>query len=327
MGIDESKHVDAFPKHSLVLTAIFFVFDTLSIREAIFELSLKDDCILFSETDLSLPLLHTLYVLPLVFQLFGEEVSPFSVLLPPKKSASVCSRGLPKHALIGKQSIAVEFSIVAVLVLLARLTPPFQLPAAPHPVFEGAFEAVAVGTLPACAVEKILPEAALKGQVLVDVSSPLAFRLVVDHSALEVGPIGEDVQSWAFGSPLEEAASEEGAVVLVHFANSMRHFPLEFSLVDVIAELSHPQHSLKLGKLHQKLALFAQHSQHLRVELGDRDGCFVSWLSGLSALGRWMRVGCYRVLVDHDSGLVFAAEVLCLRAEVVSHFYFEIDRN
>jgi hypothetical protein len=104
----------------------------------------------------------------------------------------------------------------------------------------------------------------------------------------------------------------------------MRHFPLEFSLVDVIAELPRLQHSLKLGKLHQKLALFGQHCQDLGVELGDRDGCFVSWLSGQSALRCWLRVGCYRVLVDHDSGLVFAAEVLSLRAEVVSHFYFEI---
>ena len=307
MGIDESKHVDAFPKHSLVLTAIFFVFDALSIGEAIFELSLIDDCILISKTDLALSLLPPAYVLPLVFQFVGEEVSPFSVLFPPQESASVCPRGLSKHALIAKQPIAVEFSIVAMFVQ-AGLTAPFELPAAAHAVFVGAFEAVPVGALPAFPVEKVLLEAALIGQVPVHVSPLLAFSLVVDHRPLEVGPVGKDVESWAFGASLEKAADEEGAVVFVHFANSMRRFSLEFSLVDVIAELSHLEHALELSKLHQKLALFGQHCQYLRVELGDCDWRFVGWLSGLSAL----RVGSGGVLVDHDSGLVFGAEVLCL---------------
>ena len=190
MWIDESEHVDALAKHSLNLTPILFKFDPLSMRQAIFKLTLVDGRICICETHLSLALLDPLHILSLVFYFVEEEVCPLTVLLPLQKSASVCASRFTKHALIGKQSITVKFTVIRMFVLLARLTPPFQFPTPTHSILVTPFETVPVGALPTVPAEKIVLESALISQMLVDVPALLAFCLVVGHPTLKVSSIG-----------------------------------------------------------------------------------------------------------------------------------------
>lgn len=100
-------------------------------------------------------------ILPLILEPIVVQIGAFSVFLPHQEAASVLSTGLTQNSVLSEESVTIKPPIIAVLILLSRLSPPTKLSKTTHTHLESAFEGVALRLLYSLSAKKIVLKAPL----------------------------------------------------------------------------------------------------------------------------------------------------------------------
>jgi hypothetical protein len=182
----------------------------------------------------TLAFLHAVHVRAVVLCVVFEAVDPFPMFFATPEGTSVLARGFLQDAFVSEKSLLVEFTVVAVDMIVSRLVPPLQLPILSFSIQEGALEDMGFTSFLALSGEGVVPETSLIGVFLAVVGSIKALGYVVRQLAFEIGSISEHEKSKALGFAVPEVAQEKRAIRFVHFAESMGQSNLNSLLSTVL---------------------------------------------------------------------------------------------